>query len=275
MYSLETNFLKDRQIEGITTKPIRPKRKVTVGEMVPLFAGIAARLIPLAIVAGLWGFVNVQKNGARQELVKLERERDKLEEQSQKLQKIKARIRSAEAEAEAFASVFNQVKPWSAILQDLRDRIPGGVQIKAVKQSEELPKIKKSSSRKKSKKSKDDAAPAAAAVPQILPVVTLEIEGVANNYDAVNDFLLTLKDSKFLEEEETAITEAQLVDSNFELQVPEGQDVEVEFPQVVKYKIVSQLTNLSASELIRELDRKGAVGLVTRIKNLENEGVIK
>lgn len=265
MYSLDTNFLKDRQIdEAPASKAFKaPKKKATFGELMPLFGGAAVGIVPLALVAGLWLVSHLQKQSATEEMAGLERELSELEVKNQKIQQIKQEIDQAQAEAQAFASVFNQVKPWSAILQDLRDRIPKGVQIVSIKQEETLPKEDKNS---------------AATNQQLLPEIELDIQGIANDYEAVNDFVLSLQKSRFLKREKTLIEDAKLEDSPFELQFPETENapkIEVELPKVVKYTIVTQLSDTPAAELLRELDRKGAVGLVTRIRTLEDKGVIQ
>lgn len=265
MYSVDTNFLKDREIDQLnTTKVSKPKKKITLGEMFPLFGGIVAGAVPLVAVVGLLIFANLQKKSASQSLASLKQELTQLEAKNQKIQQIKAEIAQAESEAQTFASVFNRVKPWSAILQDLRDRIPAGVQIVSLKQTETLP-------------GKNRNAKEGEPAPQ-LPEIKLTIEGLARNYTAVNDFLLTLQKSQFLQKDQTSIETAQLVDNPFNLELPEiedGPEIEVDLPKVVKYKIIAQFNDKPTSELIRELDRKGAVGLVTRIRTLESKGVIK
>lgn len=44
---------------------------------------------------------------------------------------------------------------------------------------------------------------------------------------------------------------------------------------VVKYTIETNLSRATASELLPELQNKGALGLVNRIKTLQEKGVIK
>jgi type IV pilus assembly protein PilN len=46
-------------------------------------------------------------------------------------------------------------------------------------------------------------------------------------------------------------------------------------PGRIKFAIQTALTEVPTSELLRELDRKGAVGLVSRIEALKEKGVIK
>jgi type IV pilus assembly protein PilN len=44
---------------------------------------------------------------------------------------------------------------------------------------------------------------------------------------------------------------------------------------MVEYKIQTTLKRIPASDLMRELERKGAVGLVARLKSLQQQQVIK
>jgi type IV pilus assembly protein PilN len=102
----------------------------------------------------------------------------------------------------------------------------------------------------------------------------LEIAGTARSFDDVNYFLLTLQRSSFFKSNETQLVSAQLVTNPTKLEVPEtkGQSVAqvtYQLPKLVEYKIQTSLNDAPASELLRELDRKGAVGVVTRIRTLQ------
>ncbi|MGB5594560.1 MAG: PilN domain-containing protein, partial [Crocosphaera sp.] len=100
------------------------------------------------------------------------------------------------------------------------------------------------------------------------------IVGYAMSYDDLNDFMLTLQSSPFLDAEQTAIKTATLED--FPVETPNApDDIEIEFPQGVKYTITTAITDRPSSELIQEFARDGAVGLVNRIRTLESKGVLK
>ena len=49
--------------------------------------------------------------------------------------------------------------------------------------------------------------------------------------------------------------------------------VNLTIPKGVKYSIDAQLANKPNSQLIKELNNKGSLGLLTRLKTLENKGV--
>ncbi len=44
--------------------------------------------------------------------------------------------------------------------------------------------------------------------------------------------------------------------------------------KIVKYTIQSNLNDVPATQLIRELEQKGTVGLVTRLRSIQQTGVI-
>lgn len=262
MYSLDINFLKDRpdyrQPDKGSESP-KAKKQIQMGEMTPLIIGVIVGLLPLALVAGV-GFVWLPQQNAKlnQEIAEIDQELASLQEEKNKINNLNNEIQAVREETEALATVFNQIKPWSAILQDIRDRVPTGVQIQAIEQTE---------TETQAAEGTEGSAP--------LPTINVEISGVAETFDDVNNFLLTLKQSPFFQDEETRIVSAQLVDNPTELEAPEKEDnqdaaeVTYDLPPVVDYTVQTSLTNVPASELLREIDRKGAVGLVARIKALQ------
>jgi type IV pilus assembly protein PilN len=104
----------------------------------------------------------------------------------------------------------------------------------------------------------------------------LEISGFAISYSLVNDFSLSLQQSKFLNE--TKIIKAELVDATaitgFIPPKTEKANATIKPPQVVKYTIKAGLSSVPASDLIPELEKKGTVGLVDRLRNIKKVGVI-
>jgi type IV pilus assembly protein PilN len=135
------------------------------------------------------------------------------------------------------------------------------------------------------------ATPAAAPTPVIQePIGRIEITGAADNFDRVNDFLVVLQKSNFLNADQTKI-----VTSERQAEVPwaapttlpprKGETANTteaiqstdlpKLPARVTFKIETELANVSTGELLRELERKGAVGLVSRIDALKQKGVIK
>jgi type IV pilus assembly protein PilN len=77
-----------------------------------------------------------------------------------------------------------------------------------------------------------------------------------------------------LKSSESRITTATLVDAPLLPNTGKSPVIPIKPPQVVKYTIQSSLSDVPASELIRELEQKGTVGLVTRIRSMQQTGVI-
>ncbi len=262
MYSLDINFLKDRpdyrQPDKGSESP-KAKKQIQMGEMTPLIIGVIVGLLPLALVAGI-GFLWLPQQNAKlnQEIAEIDAELQSLQAEKNKINNLNTQIQAVRQETEALATVFNQIKPWSAILQDIRDRVPTGVQIQAIEQTE---------TETEAGEGTEGSAP--------LPTINVEISGTARSFDDVNNFLLTLQQSPFFQDEETHIVSAQLEENPAELEVPEKEggetvaEITYELPKVVGYTVETSLTNVPASELLREIDRKGAVGLVARIKALQ------
>jgi type IV pilus assembly protein PilN len=93
-----------------------------------------------------------------------------------------------------------------------------------------------------------------------------------------------LQQSNFLQSDKTKLVDSKLGDRRT-LRLPDlpglntaGTGTTIEPPRLppqVEFSIETALNDVPASELIREIERKGAVGLVTRIEALKAKGVIK
>ena len=286
MYSLDINFLKDRPDYVANRRVARrsEKQSVPMETMLPLFLGVAVGIILPVAVGGLWFFLQQQIAGLEQQQAELEKQLGALKGIDEQVNKINQEVNQVNGETQALASVFNQIKPWSAMLQDIRERIPPGVRIRTIQQTQ-IAAASPSPS--------PGATPSPSATPspnaQAPPAFTsqLTIAGTARSFNEVNDFLLTLQRSNLLKKDETQLVSAKLIDDPTPVEFPKvastpgvttasaAPEVKVQLPKVVDYTIQTNLNNVPASELLRELDRKGAVGLVTRIRSLQEKGVIQ
>jgi type IV pilus assembly protein PilN len=273
MHNLDINLLKDRYLES---KSQAPRKKVMAAapsweKQVPLLIGGGVMLLlPLLAVLGTW-FINLQAGKTQEKIQLLDKEISRLNVKNRSLKEMQAEITQINQGTKTLVSVFNYIKPWSAILSDIQSRTPPRVQITSIQEQ----KVGETSSKSKTKQapssSKTEQAPAE------LPPISLKVQGYARTYQEVNDFLLALQGSKFLVAEATAIESAKLVDLPIKWQGLEGKDASktVKFPQVVEYSIATQLTQLPASQLMGELKSQGAVGLVTRLRTLQQKGAIQ
>jgi len=257
MYSLDVNFLTDRNLElkGPTVAPTADGPSLQ--QQLPIYIG-AGVMVVLPLLAGLsLLFVGWQKDQAQTNIQTLEAELAKLNAQNQKIQEIKGKTKTIEDDIAGLVAVFNQIKPWSAILQDLTDQTPATVQISGIQQADRV----------------------------------LTLTGFSRNYADLNDFLLTLQNSRFFKADNTKLVTATAnplpitgveTDGGGGATAPQqpasgagdkpaGPTVTV--PTGVKYTITTELSDTPDNELMSELTRKGAIGLVTRFKILEQKGI--
>ncbi|KGF73429.1 hypothetical protein DO97_20385 [Neosynechococcus sphagnicola sy1] len=291
MYGLDINFLSDRlerpEASGGIIRAVNPESPV------PLIAGIATGVLLPVVVGGLWLLLQNQNSNLEQQQAELDNQLKNLTTQLKDVAAIRSQISQVTGDTDALVGIFNQIKPWSALLQDIRDRTPPGIQIAAVKQTEPPPVpvvSTPSPSPSASPKAAAAGAPAtpAAATPAAPatpappppppPIANLEISGVARSFSDINDFILILQQSPFLQTGTTRLIKADLIDNPTQVDLskaPLATGAIVKMPKVVAYTIQTSLSDVPASELISELNRNGAVGLVSRIETLKTKGVIK
>ncbi len=138
------------------------------------------------------------------------------------------------------------------------------------------------------------AAPATPAAPLAadVPTTKLDITGTAKSFDEVNNFILTLKQSAFFNPDETQLLSTSMMAPLTVEQIkpalaePAATVTATGAPiipakpkklevRLVEYKIQTTLKRIPAADLMGELERKGAVGLVARLKSLQQQQVIK
>jgi type IV pilus assembly protein PilN len=273
MYSLDINFLNDRpEYKPEAAARVKAARPVATESKQPLLLGLlAAVLLPGLTFGGLL-FLQSRNAALEQRDRELETELGTLKAGEQQVQSINNQVRQVRDETQALASVFNQIKPWSAMMQDLRTRIPPNVQITEVKQLPLPPGTPAPTS------SPQPGAPPGANV--LAPSSPIQISGTTNTFSEVNDFLLLLQKSNFLKPQETKIltvelAEAQSLERINLKNLPQETSEAPKLPRQVKFQIQTSLSDVPASELLRELEIKGAAGLVTRIESLQQKGVIQ
>ena len=259
MYSLDVNFLTDRNLELKGPAVAVTADGPSLQQQLPIYIG-AGVMVVLPLLAGLsLLFVGWQKEQAQTNIQTLEAELAKLNAQNKKIQEIQGKTKTIEDDIAGLVGVFNQIKPWSAILQDLTDQTPATVQISGIQQADRV----------------------------------LTLTGFSRNYADLNDFLLTLQNSRFFKADSTKlvtatanplpITGAQTEGSKDNAPAapppptqpgdkPAGPTVTV--PAGVKYTITTELSDTPDNQLMDELLRKGATGLIARFKILEQKGIM-
>ncbi|MDJ0775122.1 MAG: PilN domain-containing protein [Mastigocoleus sp. MO_167.B18] len=253
MYSLDINFLQDRPSHQKKSES-KVKSTTSGGELIPLFLGLAVAICLPVFVGGAWYILSAQNNSLESEVAELEAENQQLETEIGDINKIKAETDKIKGENQALVTVFDQIRPWSAMLQDLRDRIPGRVQLENIEQTPPA--------------ETDGNKPNSAGA--------VKLSGYARSFNDVNDFLLSLQQSRLFKPSESRILSAELVDAPIPPEVSQSENSElIKLPKVVRYEIQSSLSDVPASELMRELEQKGTVGLVARIRSLQGTGILQ
>ncbi|GAB4381946.1 MAG: PilN domain-containing protein [Elainellaceae cyanobacterium] len=275
MYSLDVNFLNDRQERPSEAGLARPRGQRQ--SSLPLYLGLAAMIALPALVIGFWLLLQSQNRQLAQQQAELDSQLTALNAQLDVINTINTQVSEIEAENQALATVFDRIKPWSAVLQDIRGRVPNGVQISQIQQVEGEAQAQAAATPSPSPSPTEGEAQAPAAAPEP-PPSQVNITGFARSFNDVNDFVLTLKRSPFLNAEEVRLVTSELVDNPTSVEFANeqtGGEIEVELPRVVEYTIQASLTNLPASELLQDLERTLSVGLATRIQALRDRGVIQ
>jgi type IV pilus assembly protein PilN len=336
MYSLDINLLRERaeyqtgqQSDLRSGMPTASRPKYG---KIPLFAGLGVAALALMATGGSWLYLGQQTTQLEAKQKDLDRKLGNLKDQDAQIAKLNGQVAQITGETESLASVFNQVQPWSAVLQDLRESIPQGVQIATVAQSEVKPTAPAAAapvaaapsgglinkiSTPPNPEAKPTASPSPAAttaatpaavtpapeatptvtalLPADVPITKINITGLAKSYEQVNNFSLTLKHSAFFEPDDTQVVRAALMSKSVELPAPPslgssgqigqssptaGSDrvkppTKVAKYEVVAYEMQTSLKRVPATDLLRELERKGAVGLVTRLKSLQQQQTAK
>jgi type IV pilus assembly protein PilN len=312
MYNIDINFLKDRpEYQGNVAKSdgtgFVNNNQVSYSKT-PMYIGLGIGIAAILATAGGWLFLDQQAKTLQAKQADLDQQLGKLKTQETELAGLTGQVSRIEGESKALAGVFNSVRPWSAILQDFRESIPQGVQIQTIGQIAPPPppaapaKGAAPAPRDGSVLAKAAAPPAdpgvspsaaptpgatTAATPtpgatavattsSVLdaPITKIKVTGIAQSFNDVNSFMLTLKKSAFINPNDIQLVTANLVQEGANI-TGTGANTTIIPIKAVKYEIQTSLKQVAAPELLRELEQKGAIGLVTRLKSLQQQQVIK
>lgn len=236
MYTLEINFLNDRA----APEALAVERKPIADSQFLVYGGAVA-VVALALVGGAFLFLNSANEGLQQELAKLTATETSLTSKIKSLEDQEKQLQAIQDRTNQILNLFVGNLPVSAVIDDLRRRTPLTVQIKSITQQT-----------------------AAAAAPQASSQSTITLNGTATNYNELNDYILLLKSSPLLDSDKTKLVSSTLqpatTDKNFTL---------------VDFQILVTTTSKSPAELLAQLQKLGADGLVARVNLLRQKGVIK
>ena len=265
MYGIDINFLNDRQdrpSEAIV--PVAKGARVSSAGKLPMLIGLGVAIAALSVVGGYWLVLKQQQKGLMAQQTQLDSQLTELQQKLAQVDTVRQQTAAIDTEITALAGVFERIRPWSAIVRDVQGRTPSRTQISRLAQVAAP---------------EGDAAAAAAGDAAAAPAPTsaaggIELSGNACSFDDVNDFMLTLKNSPFLEGETVEITKAELGEV-----VPgrcPGEPDTGEPLALVSYAIVGDIKSIPATELLDELNRQQeSTGLAARIRALQDTGAIK
>ena len=247
MYNLDINFLRDRGLEQSTetSDSFVQKKEPSIADKIPIGIGV---LIALIVSAGTFAHlqgVNAKTTAIEEDIKRIESEIADLGNQNKKIEAANEEIQKVEKETTALIGVFEKIKPWAAIVQEISDRTPPGVQVDSIQQSGSG------------------------------STTGINLSGTARSYTDVNDFVLFLQRSPFFDAKKITLNTASTTDFKVEIENEDNlpDNISLEVPEGIKYKISTQLKNVPSSKLIEEIEKKGSTGLVTRLKILEQKGV--
>jgi type IV pilus assembly protein PilN len=247
MYSLDINFLKDRGLEvRAETITQATQSQPSIADKIPIVAGAIVALILPALSFGYLKTIKAQTVSIEEEVKQIESEIASLGDQNKKIEEINKEVEQLNQENTALVGVFENIRPWTAILQEVSDRTPPGVQVSSINQGGTGTGI------------------------------GLNLSGVARSYSDVNDFMLFLGRSPFFDGKNIQLNTAKTGSLTVELENEDDlpEKAKLVLPEGIQYSIFAQLNNVPTSKLIEELNKRGSIGLVTRLKTLEQKGAI-
>ena len=237
MYTLDINFLNDRAAAEAQAVERQP-----IADSQFLVYGGAVAVVALALVGGAFFVLNAANEGVQTELAQLTAKETDLNGKIKALEGQEKQLQAVQATTGQLLNLFVGNLPVSAIADDIRKRTPITVQVKSILQASIPPSPQNPN--------------------QSLSTITLD--GTATNYTELNDYILLLKASPLLDSDKTKLLSANLqpatADKNFTL---------------VNFQIQTFVTSKNSAELLPELQKLGADGLVTRVNLLRQQGVIK
>ena len=238
MYTLDINFLSDR-----TAAESQSVERVPIADSQFLIYGGAVAVGLLALVGGAFLYLNSTYEGIQQELASLTAKESQLNDKLKVLESQEKQLQEVQGRTNQLLTLFVGNFPVSAIADDIRKRTPVTIQINSLTQVSVAADASPNSSQSSS---------------------TINLDGKATNYNELNDYLLLLKASPLIDGEKTKLVSSTLqtatADKNFTL---------------VNFQIQTTVTSKSPAELLPELQRTGADGLVARVNLLRQQGVIK
>lgn len=225
MFTPEINFLKERpNDQNIVATVPQFEESRAVGGIISGGAALGVGIVVAGISLGVFGWFNTiytkQLSELKAEKQTLDTEVTAAQAKLTELQAQKAELDGIQARTDAFKAFFSTIQPWSAVLQDFRTRVPQDVWINSL-----------------TSVGKD-----------------VTIRGGSLTFTQVNDFILTLLQSPFVEK--VSLTNTSKV---------EGSGTNI--LESVNYEVMVTLKELDlpSPDLREVLEARGSQGLSEKI----------
>lgn len=237
MYTLDINFLSDR----IASEQANAVERQPIADSQFLIYGGAIAVVAFSLVGGAYLFLSSINEGVRQEVATQTSKEKELKSRIDSLKVQEDQLKAIEARTTGLVNLFVGNLPMSAIADDIRKRIPVDDLRRSTVQVESLTQTAAADGK-----------------------TTISLVGKATSYTELNDFILLLKASPLLDDAGTKLISSTLqaatIDRNFNL---------------VNFQIQTALTSKPIGEILPDLQKAGADGLVARVNLLKQQGVIK
>ncbi len=228
MFTPDINFLKERPqtpgTDNVIAVDEAPSSGGPLGGAGAVVVGFFAALIALGAWGGFTYVLRGQLETLQEEDARLTRDLDVRRSELSTLQAQNDELQGILARTEAFRTFFSQVQPWSAILQDVRDRIPPDVWIVSITTTDRQ----------------------------------LGIQGRSLSFEQINELMLTLLESEFVED--VRLVRGQKVDGGANTLDSVDYDVQVTLADL----------DLGDPELRSLLVDKNSQGLAEKLNILRN-----
>ncbi len=268
MYGIDINFLNDRADRPVDSFVAAKRPAVNTAGKMPLLIGLACAIAAIAGVGGYWVILQSQQKSLMAQQTQLDAQLSELQQKLAQVDTVRQQTDAVETEIQALAGVFERIRPWSAIVRDVQGRIPSRAQISSLTQT-----VAAEATGDAASQTAGDTTGVAASGSESA-AGGIEIVGNACSFNDVNDFLLTLQNSPFLEASSVKITDAMLGDP-----VPgrcPGQADNGKPLALVSYTLTGDIKSIPATVLLDELNRQQeSTGLAARIRALQSTGAIE
>lgn len=228
MYVPEINFLKDRTTDGVldpvgTTidDPFQEESGVD-----PLIWAVVVPVIALTLVVGITLYLNNQIGTKTEELATLNGQIATIQGEVAQLKIQEKELQEYQNRSQAVINLFDLSRPWSAVLEDLRRRVPGNVWLENFTTKENA----------------------------------IEIKGRALDFTQIAAFQLTLQDSPFVETVDLVDSTQQAATNDVPATVTYSLNLKLKQQGIGQFaNVLEQAGSIGLLEKLRRLQKENLI----------------